>query len=266
MSTRPLKRSHLTFLIAACLALQALCIEIFPAHAVGISYPFLIFAPLLALVVCWRQARARAVRTRLLWTHLCVALSIWQVGILFAAWEDLFQHIPVTVAYFSDFLLFIYGLPVLLAISSPSEGEQLSLFLWLDSLQAAATAFLTYVTIFSVFPFIEESTRPLSISLLLLTYNLENFTLACAATLRLMAYPNDGEERRFYGVLCGFLWIYCLCVGFYNHLSVARNEQIGLYNLLAVVPFLSLAIRGPHGAAQESGPICPYKASGPLHR
>ncbi len=226
----------------AYLGLHALCIKLSPAHAMAVSYPFVILAPWLVLMVCWGYARAHAVRTRLLWTLLCAALLIWEAGILFAAWEDLFQHISITVAYFSDFLFFGFGVPVLLAISSPADGEQITLFFWLDGLQALMTAFLAYVAIFSVVPFTHQPLQPLSVSLLLVTYTVENIALAAAATLRLMAHPHEGEKRRFYLVLCSFLWVYAFCVCLYNHLTVSLNENTGLYDLLEELPFLFLAL------------------------
>jgi diguanylate cyclase (GGDEF)-like protein len=239
--SRLLKTRNLILLAVAYLGVQALCILVFPAHAMGVSYPFIILAPWLTLAVCWTGARAHAERTRLLWTLVCAALALWGIGILFAAWEDLAQHTTMTVAGFSDFLFFVYGMPVMLAIASPTEGERIPLFVWLDALQALMTAFLTYVTIFSVIPFTHQAGRPLSVPLLLITYNVENVALAVAATLRLLAYTNDGEERRFYQVLCGFLWAYTLCTGLFNHVSVATNGQTTLYDLLGVFPFLLLA-------------------------
>ena len=210
----------------------------------GASYPFMILTPWLALAVCWWVGRAHAVRTRLLWMLLCAALAIWAVGMLFAAWEDLSQRNSMTGADFSDFLFFIHGMPVLLAISSPTEneGERNSLIMWLDALQMLMTAFLIYVAIFSVLPFTHRAGHSLSVSRLLLTYNVESFALAGAATLRLLAYTSDGEERRFYQVLCSYLWVYALLSALYNHITVVTNEQTGLYDLLTPVPFLFLLL------------------------
>jgi diguanylate cyclase (GGDEF)-like protein len=236
-----LKTRRLVLLAIVYLGLQALCITMFPRHAMGVSYPFIILAPWLAAAVCWTGARAHAERTRLLWTLICAALALWGIGILFAAWEDLAKRNTMMVAGFSDFLFFVYGVPIMLAISSPTEGERISLFVWLDALQALMTAFLTYVTILSVIPFSHQSGRPLSVSLLLITYNAENLALSAAATVRLLAYTNDGEERRFYRVLCSFLWVYTFSTGFYNRVSVATNGQTNLYDVLAVFPFLVLA-------------------------
>lgn len=239
---RPIKQKHFVLSAALYLGLQAICIALFPTHAMGVSYPFMIAAPWLALAVCWRVGRAHAVRTRLLWILLCGALLIWAVGMLFAAWEDLLQHNPMNGADFSDFLFFVYGMPVLLAISSPTEGERIPLFVWLDALQVLMTAFLAYVAIFSVLPFAHRAGHSLSVSRLLVTYNLESFALAGAATLRLLAYTNDGEERRFYQVLCGYLWIYGLLTALYNHITVATNEQTGQYDLLTTLPFVFLTL------------------------
>ncbi len=241
MLNRPLFK-YLVAAAAVYVGLHALCIERFPAHAMQASYPFGILAPWLALAACWGVARPRAVRTRFLWTLLCAALLIWAAGMLFSAWEDLFERDTITVAYFSDFLFFFYGAPMLLAISSPTEGERIPLFLWLDALQALMTAFLAYVTIFSIIPFTHEVRHPLPVSLLVITYNMENIVLAGVATLRLLATRNDGEERRFYQVLCSFLWSYAVLVGWYNRMGLALNGHMGLYDLLVEPAFLILAI------------------------
>jgi diguanylate cyclase (GGDEF)-like protein len=239
---RPLKSKHVVLFAMVYLGLQATCIKLFPAHAMGVSYPFMVVAPWLALAVCWWRARAYAVRTRLLWILLCTALVIWGVGILFAAWEDLSLYDPMAGADFSDFLFFVYGMPVLLAISSPTKGEQNFAFVWLDAIQVLMTAFLIYVAVFSVMPFAHQNGHPLSVSRLLVTYNVEGFALAGAATLRLLAYTNNGEERRFYQVLCTYLWIYASLAALYNHITISTNEHTGLFDLLTVLPFVSLSI------------------------
>jgi diguanylate cyclase (GGDEF)-like protein len=257
-SNRPLSSKHVVLFALAFLGMQAACIKLFPAHAMGVSYPFMILAPWLALGVCWWHSRATAVRTRLLWTLLCTALLLWGVGIIFAAQEDLSLYNPMAGADFSDFLFFVYGMPVLLAISSPTEGERSSTFLWLDAIQVVMTALLIYVAAFSVLPFAHRGGHPLSVSRLLVVYNVEGFALAGAATLRLLAYTNDGEERRFYQVLCSYLWIYAGLAALYNHITISTNEKTGVYDLLTVLPFALLAIatvvlfREPEEAVQAS--------------
>lgn len=239
---RLLKTKHVVLFVVVYMGLQAICIKLFPAHTMGVSYPFMVLAPWLAMAVCWWHARASAVRTRLLWTLLATALAIWGVGIIFAAWEDLSFYNPMAGADFSDFLFFVYGMPVLLAISSPTEGERNSALVWLDAIQVLMTAFLIYVAAFSVLPFAHRAGHPLSVSRLLVTYNIEGFALAGAATLRLLAYTNDGEERRFYQILSSYLWVYAFAAALYNHITISTNEHTGLYDLLTVLPFALLAI------------------------
>lgn len=239
---RPLKSKHVIRAAIVYMGMQAACIKLFPSHAMGVSYPFMILAPWLALGVCWWHARACALRTRLLWTLVCTALVCWGTAIIFSAWEDLSLHTNLNGAHFSDFLFFVYGMPVLLAISSPTEGEHNSAFVWLDAIQVITTAFLIYIAAFSVLPFTPHNGNTLSISRLLVVYNVEGFALAAVATLRLLAYTNDGEERRFYHVLCGYLWLYASCAALYNHITISTDEHTGLYDLLTVLPFATLAI------------------------
>jgi len=157
-----------------------------------------------------------------------------------SAWEELSAHIPFVVAGFSDFIFFLYGVPVLLTISSAKQEQRSTLFFWMDGVQAILTAYLTYIAIFAVVPFAEHRLRPISESTLLLTYNIENLALACAATLRLLAQPR-GAERRFYKILCSFLWAYALCAGTYNQIAVATQGHT-MSDLLVDVPFLLLAL------------------------
>jgi diguanylate cyclase (GGDEF)-like protein len=72
-------------------------------------------------------------------------------------------------------------------------------------------------------------------------YNVENLVLACASTLRVLAQPKQGEERRFFQILCSFLWAYAVCAGIYNYESSIADEHT-LVDLLAVLPFLFLAV------------------------
>ncbi|SOF00159.1 hypothetical protein SAMN05446635_8212 [Burkholderia sp. OK233] len=78
-----------------------------------------------------------------------------------SAWEDLFQQMPGDIAWFSDFCFFLYGVPVLLAISSVSSRQRIPLFVWMDGIQAGLTAYLAYITIFTVVPFSDTALEPI---------------------------------------------------------------------------------------------------------
>jgi diguanylate cyclase (GGDEF)-like protein len=237
-------RSKLRRLLLSALAflcLHGVCVAVFKAQAAVATYPFIILAPLLALSAgCWRARRADS-RMRLSWMLFSAGLLLWSAGMMLSAWEELLQHISATIAFFSDFVFFLYGVPVLLAISLPSEEQRIPLFVWLDGAQALLTAYLTYIALFAVVPFTTRSIHPIPESLLLLVYNVENLVLAGAATLRVLARPEPGEEQRFFRTLCAFLWIYAICAGVYNYQATLTSAHMVL-DVLVDIPFLYLAV------------------------
>lgn len=222
----------------------------FRAQAEAVTYPFLILAPFLASSCCYRRASTSDHRGRLSWILFSLGLFLWTLAMSLSAWEDLSRHTPLSVAFASDFVYFLYGIPILLAISSPVDVEQLPLFVWLDGVQAVFTATLIYVLVFNVTPFSSQAMQPLSIPLVVSTYNAENLLLAGAATLRLIAQRKVVRERRFYQVVCGFLWIYATIAGIYNHVSAVTDGR--WLDPLVDVPFLLLAIAALPGTSNEN--------------
>jgi diguanylate cyclase (GGDEF)-like protein len=240
--------------------LHALCILI-ASNPIKATYPFLVIAPWLAFAACCWRAKVSSSRTRLAWVMFSLGILLWAVGMSLSACEDLLIHAPPSVTDFSDFSYFVYGVPILLLISWPTESERIPLFLWLDGLQAATTACLVYVTLFSVFPFMHQQSQPISDLLLSKTYVVENLVLAFAATMRLLTSSGTVEERRFYQILTGFLWLYALCASWYNHLAVVLNEQSGLQDPLAILPFLLLAVAAIALPTQDSASVRISKGS-----
>lgn len=93
------------------------------------------------------------------------------------------------------------------------------------------------------------------------TFDGENLLLAVGATLRLAGRPGTKEERRFFQILSGFLWTYAICAGLYNSQVLPLQEQMGLYDLLVVIPFLFLAVPALIPSACE-----PETAQAPVSR
>ena len=240
MLSHLLKLRYLLPIAFAFACLHAILVAAFRSHTTTATYPFIILAPLLAMLGCCWRARITSPRARLPWILLSTGLLLWTCGIMLSAWEELFQHISSTIAFFSDFVFFLYGVPVLLAISSPSEEQRIPLFVWLDGIQAVLTAYLTYITLFAVVPF-TSAIHPISESLLMLVYNVENLVLACAATLRLSAQSQKGEEKRFFQILCSFLWVYAVCAGIYNYES-SLSDGHTMIDVLVDIPFLFLTV------------------------
>jgi diguanylate cyclase (GGDEF)-like protein len=241
MPRYPPKLTRLLLLTLAFVCLHMIAVVAFRSHATAATYPFMVLAPVLALIASLWRVRITRSSARLPWILLSVGLFLWTAGIVLFAWEDLFPHISVMFAYISDFAFFLYGVPVLLAISSPAEGQRIPLFIWLDGIQAVLTAYLTYITLFGVVPFSGSATSPMPSISLMQVYNIENLVLACAATLRVLAQSGQEEEKHFFQTLCSFLWVYAICAGVYNY-HAYNTDGPSLMDVLTAIPFLALAV------------------------
>jgi diguanylate cyclase (GGDEF)-like protein len=215
---------------------------LFPSFANGTSYAFLTLAAISALAACAVYVARTSGRLRTNWLLVLAGLSVWVIGVAISAWGDIVAQASRNVAFLCDFFFFFYGVPILFATCRPAEGHHARPFAWIDGAQAVVAGILAYVQIFSVIPFSNQASQPLPVSLLLQTYNIENVVLACAASLRLLSCPRRTEERRFYGILTGFLWLYAACTGIYNLLEVQAPNDFGFRDLLADMPFLFLAV------------------------
>lgn len=199
----------------------------------------MLLAPSLALASCSFRAVAEGPESRPHWVLLSAGMFFWTCGIFLCAWEDIFQHLPPSAAWFSDFSFFLYGVPILLTLSSVTASQRMSLFIWMDAAQALLTGLLLYVVIFSVVPFSDTPLKPVQTSALVITYNAENIILAVASSLRLLA--ERGQARRFYGVLSCFLWLYAISAGLYNNWSSTSNGHAAM-DAIVDLPFLFLAV------------------------
>ena len=235
-----LLRRTIIFLIAfVCLhvALNAM----YSKHSATISWAFYIVFSAAAMGVCIRRALLSPRGARRSWILFSAGLFFWASATVLAGWKAFLGGVSPEVATISDFLFFFYGVPILLAISSPDENRSVKFFFWLDCVQVAVAGSLAYITIFSVAPFSGAQARPIPLTLLMWTYDIENLILAVAATTRLPASSRNTEERRFLSILTLFLWTYAILVSIYNHLSVAFTDA-GMLDVLGEIPFAVLIV------------------------
>lgn len=233
------KPTHAALFALCFVGAHAICVATFRASASRVTYFFMILAPMLALASCVRRARAEEPAARAPWVLLSLGMLLWTCGITISGWETQIQLLP-NITWFSDFSFFLYGVPILLAISFAPNERQIPFFVWIDAAQAVLTGYLVYIALFSVVPFSEHALEPIPVSALAQTYNAENALLAIAATLRLVIQPR-GKERRFYEILCGYLWIYAVVAAVYNYWAVTSSGSL-LLDTIVDVPFLLLAI------------------------
>lgn len=225
-------------------SLETVSILLGKSHPNAASYPFLILAPALSCAASLYRATTTTGRARTGWLLFGIALFLWTAGISLSCWEDVTEHVPEAVAWFSDFCYFLYGVPLLLILSLPAVAERVTLFLWLDAIQSTFTACLIYVDLFGGLPFLYGQIHPVPSTLLVSTYNAENILLAAFATLRLITLSDRGAARDRYALLTAFLWTYAVCAGAYNLLYaqfvLSAYQSMGLLDVLPPLPFVLL--------------------------
>jgi len=221
---------------------HAICIYFKLPNALKVSYPFMIATPLLAAAVCGRRARISEPRMRFAWLMIAGSMMLWSAGMFTSALEYFAAHAVGNLAGLSDLLFLLYGVPILLVISSSMEGERSPLFLWLDAMQAICAGCLIYVLMFGRLPFEHQHPEPISMPLVVATYNVVNVFLAAAATLRLFAHSSRREEGRMYRILTSYLWFYAVVAAINNYLVARLGDQTGFVDLLADPSFLLVCL------------------------
>ncbi len=221
------------FLIAHSIALSFL-------HAsAGVSALFVLLCSLSAAAACfWRSTRSSG-PVRRKWDFLASALSLWSIGeaiyVLRLAAPSL-QHIHVLGP---EFYYLVYGIPVLLAISTSNEERDSPLFMLIDSFQAVFAVGLVYIELSLSTSALSHAAAALNLNLI---YAIGSWTLAAAALLRVLAHPH-GEEKAMYRILLVYLCFFALLATPWRDSCILNTLPIGIYrDLVAEVAFLILTL------------------------
>jgi len=146
-------------------------------------------------------------------------------------------HVQAT-ALDADFLFFIYGIPILLAICSGTATGHLRVLGWLDGMQAIVAATLVYLQIFAALPYLGSRT-PISARDLMYLYDAENVILVGAVALRLFSTPTSSKSR-FYRLLALYLVSYALTAAILGYLELNRQMPDGVQDAAWGVPYVIL--------------------------
>ncbi|WP_047495758.1 diguanylate cyclase [Terriglobus sp. TAA 43] len=236
-----LSRSHGLAFALGFLVIHGVSLALFPAQRTVISHVFSIVVVAIALIFCIARTRSATPDTRLYWQLFSAAIFLWECGSARAAWEEVVLHSDISQASYADLPYFLYGVPIVLAISIPERKERVPLFVWLDTVQISVAATLTYLLIFTTFPFWGKPVHPISDSVLAFAYATENVVLALAAALRLISISKE-DMRGFFRTLNIFLWTYGFFAILYNQLDLILQGVMDYVALLSDVPFLVLIL------------------------
>lgn len=228
-------------LFASCAAVvlaQAIIMYVRP-HATLASNAAICISVLLASLGCLDAARKCPEETRRLWILFGTAFLISMVGQIAATYhEQVTSSANQTTAFNFDFLFFVYGIPLLLAICSGAETSGLKAFIWMDGAQALVGATLAYLEIFSALPSFAGS-KPVSAAGMYFIYNAENWILVGAATTRLFSNPNLAA-RSFFRTLTIYLLIYALIATVVGYLELVQGVPDVRLDMAWNIPYVVL--------------------------
>ncbi len=189
-----------------------------------------------AAACAWRSTR-RSGPVRRKWDFLASALSLWSIGEFLSLLRVLDPALGHIRALGPEFYFLIYGIPVLLAISSSNEDRDTPLFVAIDSLQALFAVALVYLEL----SMSELGTNPsIGATNVPLFYAIGSWMLAAAVLLRTIARPH-GEERALYRILLAYLSSFALLATPWHDTCVLNALPLGIYrDLLTDLAFLLL--------------------------
>lgn len=248
----------LAFASVAYLFLHALAIKLAGHSAMRVSYIFEI-APLpLVIAVCLWRSRQCTGTSRSRWRLVALAFSFWSAGLIITMLQEAFLIGHDAMSLTGDFVFFIYGVPILVALSLSGHDRGFRPVFMLDALQSCMTAVLAYFVVFNVCPFAHLKPAIITPLFLITTYDSENVFLFLASVLPLLASP-EGEEKTFQHILCIFFAVYAVVIGICNHLSIAWNLSTGtgidVYSNIPFLLFLILMITVPVKEPAQSTPV-----------
>jgi hypothetical protein len=222
--------------VAALLVAHFALLFLFPAAQAASRLVVLACGISAAAACAWRSTRSSG-PVRRKWDFLASALSLWSIGEFLAFLRVLNPALGHIRALGPEFYFLIYGIPVLLAISSSNEDRDTSLFVAIDSLQALFAVALVYLEL----SMSELGTNPsIGATNLPVFYGIGSWMLAAAVLLRTIARPL-GEERALYRILLVYLSFFALLATPWHGSCVLNLLPLGVYrDLLADLAFLLL--------------------------
>lgn len=236
--------------IAAVLALHVILILVLGRQSVSESRLCTAAIPLLAAVcVLWRAHRL-AVRERLSWRLLGLALLFWAAGQVVETLIGRSTAASNLSVDASDFLYITAAFPLLLAISGTRGAESIRAVFYLDGIQILLAFVLTYVRLFQIQIPPDQATIVMA-----RIYAAECSLLAISTIVRLVSWSTL-EERRRVRTLCAAVWLYLPIELGMDYATGNWNLRAGtLLDLLWSVPFVYAAWQALHLPidAEEAG-------------
>lgn len=227
----------------AFIVLHGVAIAWFPGHAMGVSYVFLMAAPVLAMLAMLHRHRSRQpLSPHLGWVLVATSMALWTLGMLASFIEDMALDINALAPASTMLVYTLYGVPITYAIATVGTDASTWAQRGIDAFLALALGLL-YFGLIHALNALNVVGNDVSPPLIAHLFDLENAYLAITALIRLLA-SDSRRQREFFGVLVVYTVSYALVAFYYNHhVAMDVAPQTGsLYDLLVDVPFLLLVV------------------------
>jgi diguanylate cyclase (GGDEF)-like protein len=239
------------------LLLHGALILALPAHAILVSYAFLIAAPLLAFASAVRRAWIEGFALDRGWSLAAASLLLWTLGMVSSFYQDVFLANSNEAPGETMLFYVLYGVPISYAVAVVGVTASSPVQRAVDAVLVMAMGYLYFVLMFT-WVTLQGASSLASTRMVAFMFDVENGFLAATTILRFLA-ADSVERRHLFGVMAAFISLYALVAAYYNHyvaLDVAQN--IGsLYDLVVAVPFLLFAALAWHGPTRLSHALNP---------
>jgi diguanylate cyclase (GGDEF)-like protein len=244
------------FLGSACafLAVHAAAVHV-SRQSPGVSAIFVLISCAAAIAATYWRSTKSSGPVRRKWDFVASAVSLWTIGEADCALRLVAPSTARVGILGPEFYFLVYGIPVLLAISSSNEERDSVLFVLIDTLQAIFAVVLIYLELA-----LSQSAPAQARGALdhRIVFGVGAWILAGACLLRVLARPRK-EERALYRILLAYLSLFALLATPEALADLSRSSWAfaalpgGYRDLLADAPFLLLTA-GCLLASSDAGP------------
>jgi diguanylate cyclase (GGDEF)-like protein len=222
--------------------LHAVLVMLTPAHAIVVSYAFLIAAPSLASAIAMRRCMIEGFALSQGWILAALSLILWTLGMIFSARQDLFLSNSNQVPGDSMLLYILFGVPISYATAVVGVYSRSHLQRGIDAVLVISLGYLYFALTFS-WVTLHGSPDEFSTRMVALMFDVENVFLAITTLIRFFA-ADMLRQRHFFGTLAGLTLLYAITAAYYNHhVALDVSPNIGsVYDAVVDVPFLAFAL------------------------
>ena len=236
---------------AALLAVQIGVLVGMPKVSRDAAYVFMAAAPLLAALGCAWRARRETASGRVAWGAMALSLALWSLGAMDNFVQEVLNGHSYEM-YRAAMLAFnLANVPIAFLLAGEWTFEGRGLMRSIDALIAVALGYGYFLLVWAMLN-ARGAPDESGVNTLVWLLDGQNLFVAAGALVRCSA-ARDTRERRFFGALAGYLFVYSAIVALNNRVLAFHpvySAQLGSVVTIAFAAFWACA----NGAATHAQP------------